>query len=169
LFGAGAVTVVMFPKITALYADGKRFMGRLKKLLMLLLFILVAGVFCYQVFPDIITNLFFGKAFENSVKYLPLFSVFVAFYVLIHFLVMFFLAIDKKVVGFLLLPGVLIQYLLLNFFHDNLWDVININIGVSVLTLVLLSTYFYFTVPKLDKRDIMKFKEVSDELDVLPD
>jgi O-antigen/teichoic acid export membrane protein len=169
LFGAGAVTVVMFPKITALYADGKRFMGRLKKLLMLLVFVLVTGVFCYQVFPDIITNLFFGNAFENSIKYLPLFSVFVAFYVLIQFLVMFFLAIDKKVVGFLLLPGVLIQYLLLNFFHESLWDVININIGVSILTLVLLSAYFYFTVPKIRRRDIKNFKEVSEELDILPD
>jgi hypothetical protein len=50
-----------------------------------------------------------------------------------------------------------------------LWDVINVNIGVSILTLVLLSAYFYFTVPKLRGRDIKKFKEVSEELDILPD
>lgn len=148
LFGAGAVSVVMFPKITALHAGGKSFMKSLKRLLMLLILVLVVGVICYQIFPEIITNLFFGKAFENSVKYLPLFSVFVALYVLINFLVMFFLAIDKKKVGFLLLPGIVIQYIGLNFFHGSLWEVINVNIGVSVLILIILSVYFYFTVPK---------------------
>ena len=148
LFGAGAVSIVMFPKITALHAGGKSFMKSLKRLLTLLILVLIVGVTCYQIFPEIITNLFFGKAFENSVKYLPLFSVFVAFYVLINFLVMFFLAIDKKKVGFLLLPGVVIQYVGLNLFHGSLWEVINVNIAVSVFTLILLSVYFYFSVPK---------------------
>ena len=138
LFGAGAVTVVMFPKISALNANGKDFMKSLKKLLGILLVVLIVGVFCYQVFPTLITHLFFGKAFENSIKYLPLFSIFVAIYVLINFLVMFSLAIDKKNVGFLLLPGVLMQFILLNFFHGTLWDIIRVNIGVSVFTLLVL-------------------------------
>lgn len=167
LFGAGAVSVVMFPKITALHAGGKNFMKSLKRLLMLLILVLVVGVICYQVFPGIITNLFFGKAFENSVKYLPLFSVFVAFYVLINFLVMFFLAIDKKKVGLLLLPGVLIQYIALNFFHDSLWEVINVNIMISVFTLILLSVFFYFSVPNIVKKK--DFQEVNEFLDILPD
>ena len=167
LFGAGAVSVVMFPKITALHAGGKSFMKSLKRLLMLLILVLVVGVICYQIFPEIITNLFFGKAFENSVKYLPLFSVFVALYVLINFLVMFFLAIDKKKVGFLLLPGVLIQYIALNLFHGSLWEIINVNIGVSVFTLILLSVFFYFSVPDTVKKQ--DFKVSGEILDVLPD
>jgi len=138
LFGAGAVSVVMFPKITALHANGKDFTKSLKKLLGILLAVLVAGVVCYQLFPALITHIFFGKAFENSVKYLPLFSIFVAIYVLINFLVMFSLAVDKKNVGFLLLPGVLAQYILLNFFHETLWDIIRVNIGVSLFTLLIL-------------------------------
>ncbi|MBW6441650.1 oligosaccharide flippase family protein [Patescibacteria group bacterium] len=168
LFGAGAVSIVMFPKITALYANGEYFMGRLKKLLLLLLAVLLTGVFCYQVFPGIITNLFFGKAFENSVKYLPLFSVFVAFYVLINFLVLFFLAVDRNKVGFLLLPGVVVQYILLNIFHETLWDVIKINILVSIFTLLLLSIYFYFTVPnRLRRKDLKNFKEATGMLKML--
>lgn len=168
LFGAGAVTIVMFPKITALYADGKYFLGRLKKLLYLLIAILIVGVLCYQIFPGIITNVFFGEAFKNSVEYLPLFSVFVALYVLIQFLVMFFLAIDKKKVGFLLLPGVISQYVLISMFHESLWSVININIGVSVFTLLLLSVYFYFSLPKIGKRDIKNLEGVTDELEIIP-
>ena len=148
LFGAGAVSVVMFPKITALYAGGKSFMKSLKRFLILLISVLVIGVICYQIFPEIITKLFFGRAFEDSVKYLPLFSVFVALYVLINFLVMFFLAIDKRKVGLLLLPGIVIQYVALNFFHGSLWEVINVNIAISVMILVILSVYFYFSIPK---------------------
>ena len=148
LFGAGAVSVVMFPKITALYAGGKSFMKSLKRFLILLTSVLAVGVICYQIFPGIITKLFFGRAFEDSVKYLPLFSVFVALYVLINFLVMFFLAIDKRKVGLLLLPGIVIQYVALNFFHGSLWEVINVNIAISVMILVILSVYFYFSIPK---------------------
>jgi len=66
---------------------------------------------------------------------------------------MFFLAIDKKKVGFLLLPGVFIQYIALNFFHDSLWEVINVNIGVSVFILITLSVYFYFSVSKFKKEE----------------
>lgn len=170
LFGASAVSVVMFPKITALHATGKNFRSSLKKLLLLLVFVLIVGVICYQIFPGVITNIFFGKAFENSVKYLPLFSVFVAFYVLISFLVMFFLAIDRNKVGFLLFPGVLIQFVLLTIFHSSLWEIININILVSVFTLILLSSYFYFTVPnRMRRKDLESFKGVNDLIDVLPD
>lgn len=165
LFGAGAVSVVMFPKITALYTNGKYFMGRLKKLLFLLLAVLVAGVFCYQVFPTFITHVFFGNAFDNSVKYLPLFSVFVAIYVLVNFLVMFFLAIDRKKVGFLLLPGVLLQFILINIFHESLWDVIAVNIWVSVFVLLLLSFYFYISIPKLKSIDIKEFEGVDEILE----
>lgn len=148
LFGAGAFTVVMFPKITALYVNGKEFIHKLKMILFLLLGVLFVGVLCYSIFPEFLTKVFFGEAFMSSQEYLPLFSIFVAIYVLINFLVMFFLAVDKKAVGFLLLPGVVAQYVLLNIFHDSLWDVIKINIGVSAFILVLLLVYFYFSVPK---------------------
>jgi len=151
LFGAGAFTTVMFPRITALYVNGKEFTHKLKMIFFLLLGVLFVGVLCYRIFPEFLTKVFFGEAFMSSQEYLPLFSIFVAIYVLINFLVMFFLAIDKKAVGFLLLPGVVAQYILLNIFHESLWDVININIGVSAFTLVLLLVYFYFSV--LEKKE----------------
>ncbi len=144
LFGAGAFTTVMFPRITALYVSGKEFIHKLKMIFFLLLGVLFVGVLCYRIFPEFLTRVFFGEAFMSSQEYLPLFSIFVSIYVLINFLVMFFLAIDKKAVGFLLLPGVVAQYILLNIFHDSLWDVIKINIGVSVFILVLLLVYGLF-------------------------
>lgn len=142
LFGAGAVTTVMFPKITALYSKGVDFYKELKNLLGILISLLVIGVVCYSIFPGIITNVFFGKTFENSVKYLPMFSVFVALYVLVNFFVLFFLAIEKRAVSLILLPMILLQYLLLQQFHSSIYEVIKVDIFVCIMTLVMLILFF---------------------------
>lgn len=160
LFGSGAFSVIMFPKITALYAEGKYFLTKLKKILLMLLLVLFVGVMCYWIFPGFITQIFFGKTFANSISLLPPFSIFVAFYVLINFFVAFFLAVDKKRVGFLLLPGVIIQYIFLTIFHESLFDVIKVNIGVSFLTIVLLLIYFYISLPDLRNVKKAHFEEV---------
>jgi O-antigen/teichoic acid export membrane protein len=151
LFGSGAVTVIMFPKITALFSRGEDYLKELKKLTSLLVFIVIAGVGCYYIFPSLLTHLFFGKTFENSIQYLPTFSIFVGLYILISFFVMFFLAIDKKKVSWLLLPGVLLQYILLNIHHGSLFQVIWVNIIVCIITLSLLIIYLYAHVIKCKK------------------
>lgn len=151
LFGSGAVTVIMFPKITALFSKGEKYLKEFKKLTALLIFIVIAGVICYYIFPKLLTHVFFGKTFENSIQFLPLFSVFVGLYILISFLVMFFLAIDKKNVSLLLLPGVLLQYILLNMYHTSIFQVIWVNIIICIITLSLLIIYLYAKVIKCPK------------------
>ncbi|MBU0535004.1 oligosaccharide flippase family protein [Patescibacteria group bacterium] len=151
LFGSGAVSVIMFPKITGLYAKGEGYLKEFKKLTSLLIFIVIAGVICYHIFPQLLTHLFFGKTFENSIQFLPLFSIFIGLYILISFFVMFFLAIDKKKVSLLLLPGVLLQYILLNIYHVSLFQVIWVNIIICIITLSLLIIYLYAQVIKCPK------------------
>ncbi len=143
LFGAGAVTVVMFPKIIALYTKGKDFYPEFKNLVSILIAILLLGIFSYSVFPGLITRIFFGKTFENSVVFLPMFSIFVSLLVLINFFVYFFLAVEKRNVALLLLPGVVLQYLLINMYHSSLYEVIWVDIFACIITLALLVVYFY--------------------------
>lgn len=152
LFGSGAVTIIMFPKITALFSKGEIYLKEFKRLTALLIFIVVAGISCYHIFPKLLTHVFFGKTFESSIQFLPLFSVFVGLYILISFFVMFFLAIDKKNVSLLLLPGVLLQYILLNIYHGSIFQVIWVNIIVCIITLSLLVVYFYAQIVKCPKR-----------------
>lgn len=142
LFGAGAVTVVMFPKIVALHAKGKDFYPEFKNLLSILMVVLLVGVVSYSVFPGLITRLFFGKGFENSVSYLPMFSIVVSLLVLINFFTSFFLAVEKVNVALLLLPGVALQYILLNIRHGSLYEVMGVDIFACIITLVLLVAYF---------------------------
>lgn len=143
MFGSGAVTVVMFPKIVALYTKGKDFYPEFKNLLAILMVTLFVGVASYSIFPGLITRIFFGKTFENSISYLPMFSVVVSLLVLINFFVSFFLAVEKVNVSFLLLPGVVLQYVLLNYRHSTLYEVMGVDIFACIITLVLLVVYFY--------------------------
>lgn len=156
LFGAGAVTIVMFPKITALYSRGTNYISELKKLLFLLTVLVLGGVACYFVFPALLTHVFFGKGFEHSIQYLPLFSIFVGLYVFINFFVMFFLAVNKRSVSILLLPGVLLQYLLISVYHETIFQVIWINIFICIITLSLLVIYLYTNVIKCQAELITK-------------
>jgi len=143
LFGVGAVTTVMFPKVVALYTKKENFYPKLKSLLTILVGLLIISVGFYSIFPGIVTRMFFGKGFENSIRYLPAFSIVVALYVLINFFTSFFLAIEKRKVAFFLIPGVLMQYVLINFFHSSLFEVIKIDIFVCIITLTLLLIYFH--------------------------
>lgn len=151
LFGAGSVTVIMFPKVAALYAKGQEYLKEFGRLVLILLMIVLAGIACYCIFPGLLTHVFFGKAFENSIRYLPLFSLFVALYVFISFLVMFFLAINKKNVSILLLPSVVLQYILLNLYHGSIFEVIWVNIIVCIITLSLLIIFLYAQVIRCQK------------------
>jgi O-antigen/teichoic acid export membrane protein len=151
LFGSGAVTVIMFPKITALFSNGEDYIKEFKKLTSLLVFIVILGVTCYHVFPRLLTHVFFGRTFENSIQFLPLFSIFVGLYILISFFVLFFLAIDKKNVSLLLLPGVVLQYILLSIYHTSIFQVIWVNIFICIITLSLLIIYLYAKVIKCRK------------------
>lgn len=146
LFGAGSVNLIMFPQISAVYTKGENYIEKFKKLLFMQIGVVIAGVVPYIAFPKFLTTAFFGKSFLGSVEYLPLFSIFVGLYVLVNFMVLFFLAIDKKNVFWFLVPGVTLQTLLIYFLHADLYQVIYINIGVSLATCLALFIYYRKTV-----------------------
>ena len=145
-FGAGAVTTVMYPKISAMHARGKNYRKTFKNLFSLQVLIVIAAVATFSIFPGFITNLFFGERFIDSVAFLPPFSLFIGLYVFVYFLTMFSLAIDKRRVFIILFPLVLAQYLLITFFHSGILQVIRINIFICIVTLAAL---LMFTLPKI--------------------
>lgn len=140
LFGAGTVSAVMFPQISALYARKENYSSKLKMFLALQLLAVGGGVvFCF-LFPHFLA-LMFSSNFLPAVPYIPTFSIFVAIYVLLNFSVLYLLAINRTKVFIFLIPGVLLQFLLLFFFHSSLQQVINVNIFVSAI--LLLSVILY--------------------------
>lgn len=112
------------------------------KFLFLLLIIVAAGIVAFSLFPSLLTQLFFGERFIASVEYLPRFSLFIGLYVIINFLVVFFLAINRTSVFLVLLPGLILQYVLIATSHDNIYQIINADIYAGIITLALLSVFF---------------------------
>lgn len=142
LFGAGAVSTVMFPTISSLAARGLNYSRAFFKFLSLQLVLVAGGLVIFSVFPSFLTRLFFGERFMNSVEYLPMFSLFIGLYIVINFLILFFLAVSRTSVFLLLLPGLIVQYLLINSNHMTLYDIITADIYAGIISLVLLTAFF---------------------------
>lgn len=143
LFGAGSFSLVMFPQITALKASGGDYFKKMRFFLALLIPTLLTAVAVYNIFPIFIARVFFGDQLINSAQYLPLFSIFISAYVLVTFLFMFFMAIDRhRLIGWIL-PAIVAQFVLINLYHGTLFTVMRINIYVTMSLLVILLFYLY--------------------------
>ena len=142
LFAANVVVVVMFPQISEAYAKGEDVIKKVKPFFLLQVFIIVVGLIIFKLFPGLIVDVMFGDAYLEIVKYLPKFTLFFAFYVLLNFSTMFLLAIEKTKVYLLQIPVLILQVGLIYAFHDNLNQVINMNLITSGLLLVAIGVYY---------------------------
>jgi len=149
LYGSTAIATIMFPTITALYARKKNFNSQLKQLFIIQLLFILCGLFIFEVFPVQVTTLFFGKAFINSVPFLRVYSLFVACFILVNFLVIFLLAIEKTKSWLILLPGAFLQFILILYYRDSIFQVIYAGIISCLLITVALFIYLYFVLRKL--------------------
>ena len=152
LFGAGAVATVMFPTISSLAARGLNYSRPFFKFLGLQLILVSGGLAVFSIFPGILTRLFFGERFMTSVEYLPMFSLFIGLYVIINFLILFFLAVNRTRVFLLMLPGIVVQYFLIVSSHNTLYDVIRADIFAGIITLGLLILYLITSTNDVKKK-----------------
>ncbi len=141
LFGSGIVSTVMFPAVSALHTQNGNYQRKFKQFLLIQVSAVLIGLLMFFVFPGQLTKLFFGNSFYNSVQYLPLFAIYIAGYVLVNFLVMFLLAIRKTQVCWVLIPGALLLPFLITIFHENLFQVIYMDLLIITFTLVGLVIY----------------------------
>lgn len=141
LFGAGAVTTVMFPKIAALYTQKRPYGNIFRKLLGIQVLAVAAAGGVFAVFPKFFTVLFFKDRFIHSVGYLPLFSLFMCLYVLLNFMTLFLLAIEKKWAFACVAAGAAVQYVMILTLGSDIYQVILASISGTVLSLALVIFY----------------------------
>lgn len=142
LFGAGTISTIMLPQISVLYVKGQNYMQKLKHFIMLQLLMVLGGITVYTLFAKLLVLGLFGTNFMTAVQYLPRFSLFIGLYVLINFMALFFLATERVKVAIFILVAVALQVFAINIWHDSLFQIININIGVSLILYVNLWVYF---------------------------
>lgn len=142
LFGASTVGLVMFPTISAAVSRGDDYLAKFKPILSLQVFIVLVGIAVFTAFPEQITEVMFGEIYLTSAKFLPRFAIFIGLYVLINFMILFLLAIEKVKVFLLLIPAVVLQIVLISIYHNSIVDVINVNLAVSASLLVGVVLYY---------------------------
>ena len=104
----------------------------------------------YFLFPNLILRVFYGEQFLPAATYLGLFGVFLSFYSLAYFLGNFMLSQEKtKPVAFLPFLALLLQVVLILFFHESILAIL----GVSIFAcgLLFLSFLVYYLISKRQK------------------
>lgn len=142
LFGASTVGVVMFPMISAAYSKKENYMGKFKLLLFLQIFVVAVGILAFSIGGEQITRIMFGSTYVPVAQYLPKFSLFVGSYVLINFMILFLLAIEKIRVFLFLIPAIIAQVMLIIKYHGDISSVINVNLVVSLALLLGVIVFF---------------------------
>lgn len=149
LFGAGTVGIVMFPQISQLHAHKQNVIPKFLQFLVMQLAVIIGGVLIFVFFPKVALLTLYDARFYDAVVYVPAFAVFMGLYVLVNFIILFFLALEKTKIVYLLLPAVAIQFSLINIYHANLFEIIYINIGVCTALLIGSLIYIFAHVKSL--------------------
>jgi len=104
----------------------------------------------YFLFPNLILRVFYGAEFLPASAYLGLFGVFLSFYSLAYFLGNFLLSQEKtKPVALLPFLALLLQVVLILFFHESILAIL----GASIFAcgLLFLSFLVYYLINKRQK------------------
>ena len=142
LFAANTVAVAMYPMIASAFAKKEDYIKKLKPFLFMQILVILLGVVVFALFPRLIVHVMFGPAYEAAVEYLFKFIVFMGLYVMLNFMTMFLLAIEKTKVYLLQIPGTILQTILIVLFHGDLHQVVDMNLITSIILFIGVLVYY---------------------------
>lgn len=158
LFLPGAISIVMFPKVSQLNAQNKETSPTLKKSLSYGLLLCIVAIITYNLFPVFILKVLTGKAPLESIRLGRLFSISMSFFALLYIFISYFLSLkDMRFIKYLVLFTV-IQFFAIIFFHKNLIQVQLILCTNAALLFVihLILAYKKLLQPSLGKKPISR-------------
>jgi len=134
---------IMFPYISKKKAAREPYILALFTGLTFALFISLIVIFIFSFFPETIIGLLFGKEFLKIISHLVHFGFFIVFYNLNAILTFFFLSVSYNRILYFLLFFPLLQVVLLAMFHQDLTQIINVNIIINLFYLFFALIYLY--------------------------
>lgn len=96
----------------------------------------------YFLFPRLVVDLLFGRAFYDAAPYLGYFGLFITFFSLVSLLINVCLAAEKTWVWLIAVIGALSQTIFISLYHRTLIDVIWVNLSVSIVLFIVLLLYY---------------------------
>jgi len=133
LFLPAPITIVMFPKVSNLHAQGKNTLPILKKSLVIVGFLCgIAALLCI-IFPSLIIRLLSREECLQSVNLVWLFALAMPFFALIYTILFYQLSIHRFNFVYPLIFFTILQTILIVLFHQTLSQVLYILCGISAL------------------------------------
>lgn len=140
-YAVGPIIGVMFPIISSRVSGGKSYILPLLGTLVMTLFISSGAMFIYFLIPQVIIGFLYGDKYISASVYLGLFSFFITIYTINSILTHFLLSISYYKPLFLLFIISLLQGVFIFIFHNNINEVIWVNITVSIVYLTVVSLF----------------------------
>ena len=132
LYLPGAVTIVMFPKVSEYYTLNKDTIQILKKSLWIVGSIcLFAGIIC-SIFPELIIRLLAGKVYPQCIPLVVPFVLSMSFYALSSVFLYYYLSIHNMKFIYIFMVFAFLQAGLIMFFHSSLLQVLYILVICSI-------------------------------------
>lgn len=140
----GPIPMVMFPLLIKRHTMGQSY----KKLFYLSLFLValpsITISLIYLIFPEFIINLFLGgREYLILSQYLGIFALYLTIFSLVNVCVGFFLSFNETKIAPLVILAASLQIILIYFFHQDFYQIIQVSIIVSFGLFVSLLTYYY--------------------------
>ncbi len=136
LFLPGAVSMVMFPKTSELYAKKQNSSVILKKSLLVTFLLSASVTIGYFLFPVFVTKLVFGSKFLASSSLLGIIGIAMTFFALDNVLLFYNLSIHNYDFIKMLVFCTILQVVLILFFHKSLPQIVYVLILSSILLFV---------------------------------
>lgn len=123
LFLPGAISIVMFPRVSLLNAQNKETVSTLKKSLSYGLLLSMVAIIVYNIIPVFILKILTGKAPLESIRLGRIFSISMSFYALLFIFISYFLSLkDMRFIKYLVLFSI-VQFSAIILFHRTLLQV----------------------------------------------
>lgn len=149
LFGSGSVATVMYPRVVLTKKTHEHLVKLIKQFTIIQLVLIILPLIIYVFFPKLIAGILFGTKYFPTVPYLPMYALFVSFWVFINFMLTLFIALDVKRVIFLIPIFAIAQYLGIYMFHSSLHQVLYVNIAVGCVFLIFTLAVFAIEVKRV--------------------
>lgn len=145
-FASSSLSVVAFPMLAERKELGRPY-GKIIAVSLAAVAVMSFGLTAlYYLFPSVVVNLLFGKAFSSASLYLGSFGLFISLYTLCNLFTSMYLALGKTGVWVLTAVGAVTQALVMWVSHATISGVIwNNTIVVAALFVALLLYYPYAT------------------------
>jgi len=137
LFLPGAISIVMFPRVSGLNAKGKPTLHILNKSLLYVGILCGTGIVASLLFPEYILRILTGQFYIECLPLVKLFAIAMGLYALVTILIFYHLSIHNIKFAYPLVFLTALQALLIGLFHNSLSHVLYILIIIAAILLII--------------------------------